>query len=147
MQTLPDGNTVVDYGGVPQLTEYAKNGLLLFDAHLPYDMASYRGYRYPWSAQPAGAPALAAYLNNTRLETIVHMSWNGATDVASWQVLAGKKPGSLQAQAKVAATDFETSAILPKSYAYAAARALDSSGRALASSPTVPVKSYQASLP
>ncbi len=147
MQTLPDGNTVVDYGGVPALTEFAKNGSVLFDAHLPYDMASYRGYRYPWSAQPQSAPTLAAYENNTAEETIVHMSWNGATGVASWQVLAGKKRGSLQAQAKVAATDFETSAILTKSYAYVAVRALDSSGRVLASSPTVAVKSYNASLP
>ncbi len=147
MQTLPDGNTVVDYGGVPEISEFATNGSLLFDAHLPYDMASYRGYRYPWSAQPRSAPALAAYLNNTAEETIVHMSWNGATDVASWQVLAGKKPGSLAPQAKVAATDFETSAILPKSYAYAEVRALDASGHVLASSPTVAVKSYHASLP
>ena len=147
MQTLPDGNTVVDYGGVPSLSEYAKNGSLLFDAHLPFDMASYRGYRYQWSAQPHDAPALAAYDNNTAEETIVHMSWNGATGVASWEVLAGKKPGSLAAQAKVAATDFETSSILPKGYAYVAVRALDSSGHVLASSPTVAVKSYNASLP
>ena len=147
MQTLPDGNTVVDYGGVPALSEYAKNGSLLFDAHLPFDMASYRGYRYPWSAQPQSAPALAAYENNTAEETIVHMSWNGATDVASWEVLAGKKPGSLASEAKVAATDFETSSILPKSYAYVAVRALDSSGHILASSATLAVKSYDASLP
>jgi hypothetical protein len=147
MQTLPDGNTVVDYGGVPALSEYAKNGSLLFDAHLPFDMASYRGYRYQWSAQPHSPPVLAAYDNNTAEETIVHMSWNGATGVASWELLAGKKPGSLATQAKVVATDFETSSILPKSYAYAAVRALDSSGHVLASSPTVAVKSYHASLP
>ena len=147
MQTLPDGNTVVDYGGVPALSEYAKNGSLLFDAHLPLDMASYRGYRYPWSGQPHSAPALAAYENNTGQETIVHMSWNGATGVASWQVLAGKRPGSLESQANVAATDFETSAILPKSYAYAEVRALDASGHVLASSLAVAVKSYHASLP
>ena len=147
MQTLPDGNTVVDYGGVPTLSEYAKNGSLLFDAHLPFDMASYRGYRYQWSGQPRGAPALAAYANNTAEETIVHMSWNGATDVASWELLAGRKPGSLAPQAKVTATDFETSAILPKSYPYVAVAALDSSGHVLASSPAVAVKSYNASLP
>ncbi len=147
MQTLPDGNTVVDYGGVPALTEFARNGSLLFDAHLPFDMASYRGYRYPWSGQPKSAPALAAYENNTAEETIVHMSWNGATGVAHWQVLAGKRPGSLSTQAKVAVSDFETSTILAKNYAYAAVRALDSSGRVLASSPTVAVKPYAASLP
>ena len=147
MQTLSDGNTIVDYGGVPELSEYAKNGSLLFDAHLPYDMASYRGYRYQWSGQPHSAPALAAYENNTSEETILHMSWNGATDVAAWELLAGKKPRALTPQARVAATEFESTAILPKSYAYAAVAALDSSGRVLASSPAVTVKSYKASLP
>ena len=93
MQTLPDGNTVVDYGGVPELTEFAKNGSLLFDAHLPYDMASYRGYRYPWSGQPSSPPALAAYLNNTREETILHMSWNGATGRRVLAAARGQEAG------------------------------------------------------
>ena len=53
MQTLANGNTVVGYGGVPQISEYATNGSLLFDAHLPYDLIFYRGFRFPWSAPPA----------------------------------------------------------------------------------------------
>ena len=47
MQTLADGNTVVNYGGIPETSEYSKGGSLLFDAHLPYDMTSYRGFRFP----------------------------------------------------------------------------------------------------
>ena len=94
MQTLPDGNVVVGYGGVPQISEYSAGGSLLFDAHLPYDMAFYRGFRFPWSGRPPSPPAVVADLNNTGEETIVHMSWNGATGVASWRVLAGKRAGS-----------------------------------------------------
>ena len=103
-QTLADGNMLVAYGGVPQLSEYSKGGSLLFDAHLPYDMASYRGYRYQWSARPSYPPVAVASLNNTGEETIVHASWNGATGVASWRVLAGKSSGSLKPQATVAAS-------------------------------------------
>jgi len=146
MQTLPNANTVVDYGGVPELTEFSRGGSVLFDAHLPFDMASYRGYRYVWSAQPKAPPAVAAFQNNTAEETVVHMSWNGATGVASWAVLAGKTATSLSVQAKVASTDFETSTILTKSYAYVGVQALDSAGHVLAASPAVAVKSYNASL-
>ena len=53
MQTLADGNTLVGYGGVPAISEYGRDGTLLFDAHLPFDMFFYRAYRRPWSAQPA----------------------------------------------------------------------------------------------
>jgi hypothetical protein len=154
MQTLASGNTVVGYGGIPQVSEYSKSGSLLFDAHLSYDMASYRDFRFPWSGRPASAPAVLANLNNTDEETIVHMSWNGATDVASWRVLAGKDPSSLAPQTTTTAAGFETATIVPKTFetssktlGYVAVQALDSSGRVLATSHTVPVKSYAASFP
>jgi Arylsulfotransferase (ASST) len=147
MQTLADGNTVIDYGGVPEISEYSSDGALLFDAHLPYDLASYRGFRYPWSGRPASPPAVLANLNNTAEETIVHMSWNGATEVSSWRVLAGDHAGSLALQATVPVSGFESSTILPKKYTYAAVQALGSTGHVLGTSRTVEVISYAAALP
>jgi hypothetical protein len=147
MQTLPDGNAVVGYGGVPAITEFAADGSLLFDAHLPYDMSFYRAFRFPWSGRPASPPAALANLNDTSEATIVHMSWNGATDVASWRILAGKSPNSLQTQTEIPASDFESSTTLPKKYAYAAAQALDSAGRVLGASKPVAVTSYASALP
>ena len=104
--------------GCPRSASIAPAGSLLFDAHLPFDMSFYRAYRFPWSGRPASPPAVLANLNNTGEETIVHASWNGATDVAAWRVLAGKQPGSLTAQATIAATGFESSTTLPKKYPY-----------------------------
>jgi Arylsulfotransferase (ASST) len=147
MQTLADGNTVIGFGGVPEISEYDPNGALLFDAHTPYAMIFYRAYRFPWHGRPAAPPATLANLNNTGEQTIVHMSWNGATEVASWRVLAGKRPASLTPRATVPASGFESSTILPKRYAYATAQPLDSSGRVLGTSRTVRVRSYAASLP
>lgn len=144
VQTLADGNVVVGYGGVPQVSEYAPSGSLLFDAHLPLEMSSYRAFRFPWQAQPLSPPAVAASLNSTAEETIVHASWNGATEVASWRVLAGARPGSLTSKAAIAASDFESSTILPKKYAYVAVQALDAAGRVLGSSQPVAVASYAA---
>jgi Arylsulfotransferase (ASST) len=147
MQTLPDGNAVVGYGGVPAISEYATNGALLFDAHLPYDMAFYRAFRHPWSGLPLSPPAVLASLNDTSEETIVHASWNGATEVASWRVLAGKRSGPLVAQTTIPNSGFESSTTLPKRFARVAVQALDSTGRVLGSSATVGVISYAASLP
>ena len=147
MQTLPGGNAVVGYGGVPAISEFAADGSLLFDAHLPYDMSFYRAFRFPWSGRPASPPAALANLNDTSEETIVHMSWNGATGVAAWRVLAGRHPNSLQAQTAIPASGFESSTTLPKKYAYAAVQALDSAGRVLGASRPVAVTSYAAALP
>jgi hypothetical protein len=147
MQTLPDGNALVGYGGVPAISEFAPGGSLLLDAHLPLDMSFYRAFRFPWSGRPSSPPAVSANLNNTSEETIVHMSWDGASEVASWRVLAGERPEALVAKATIPASDFESSTILPKKYTYAAVQALDSAGRVLGSSRSVRVVSYAASLP
>ncbi len=146
-QTLADGDTVVGWGGVPAISEYARNGVLLFDAHLPFDLIFYRGFRFPWVGRPLSPPTAVANQNDTGEETIVDMSWNGATEVASWRVLAGNGPGSLQPRTTVNTTGFETSTILPKRYAYVAVQALDSAGDVLGTSTAVPVRTYAASLP
>jgi Arylsulfotransferase (ASST) len=146
MQTLASGSAVVGYGGVPAISEYAAGGSLLFDAHLPFDMSFYRAFRFPWSARPLSPPAVLASLNNTDEETIVHASWNGATGVAAWRVLAGKHTGSLTVQATIPASGFESSTTLPREYDRAAAQALDATGHVLGTSPTVGVISYAASL-
>jgi Arylsulfotransferase (ASST) len=147
MQTLADGNTVVGYGAVPAISEYTRGGALLFDAHQPFDMTFYRAFRFPWSGRPLSPPAVRAGLNNTGEATIVHASWNGATEVSAWRVLAGKHPGRLTAQATIPATGFESSTTLPGKYPRVAVQALDSAGRVLGASQTVQAVSYAASLP
>jgi hypothetical protein len=146
-QTLASGNTLVGYGGVPAITEYSRRGSLLLDAHEPLDMSFYRAFRFPWRGNPSSPPAILASLNNTGEETIVYASWNGATDVSGWRVLAGERSGALTAQATIPAVGFESSTTLPKEYAYTAVQALDSSGHVLGVSPTVKPISYEASLP
>ena len=147
MQTLPNGNTLVGYGGVPAISEFARDGSLLFDAHQPFDMSFYRAYRFTWSGRPLSPPAVLASRNNTGEETIVHASWNGATGVAAWRVLAGRQPGSLTAKTTINVTDFESSTTLPERYEYVEVQALDAAGRLLGTSHTSKVISYAASLP
>jgi hypothetical protein len=145
-QTLSDGDTLVGYGGVPAISEFAKDGALLFDAHQPLDMSFYRAFRYPWSGRPLTPPAVLASLDDTAEETIVHASWNGATDVAAWRVLAGEQPGSLTPRTQIQADGFESSTILPEEHGYVAVQALDAAGHVLGASKTVAVISYADSL-
>ena len=153
MQTLADANTLVGFGGVPEVSEYTPNGSLVFDAHLPYDMIFYRAFRFPWSGRPASPPVAIANLNNTGGETIVHMSWNGATGVSSWRILAGSAARSLQPQATVRSAGFESSTILPRTFGsgkgrgFVAVQALASSGAVLATSAVVAVRTYAALFP
>ncbi len=146
MQALADGNFLIDYGGVPQISEYSPAGALLFDAHLPYAMISYRGFRFPWSGRPLQPPSLLAGLNNTGEETIVRASWNGSSEVASWRVLAGARRNALGATVALPADGFEATTILPRKYAYVEVQALDSAQHVLASSAIATVLSYNASL-
>jgi hypothetical protein len=147
VQTLADGNAVVGYGAVPQISEYAKDSSLLFDAHLPLEMDTYRALRFPWSGRPLTPPTVLAGLNNTGEETIVYASWNGASEVASWQVLAGERPDSLSPLTTIPASGFESSTILPKKYAYVGVGALNSAGHVLGISRPAKVATYAALFP
>ena len=69
----------------------------------------------------------------------VYASWNGSTEIASWQVLAGGSRSELVSIVAVPRTGFETSIGVATSASYVAARALDASGTLLATSPAVKV--------
>jgi len=134
MQTLPNGNAFIGWGGEsPYMSEYAAAGQLVFDGHfVPSGIDTYRAYRFPWSARPAAPPDVAARVAGAA--TSVWASWNGATDVASWQVLAGGDPASLQPVAEGPLAGFETALTVPLAEPYVAVRAIDSSGQVLGTS-------------
>ena len=71
--------------------------------------------------------------------TVAYASWNGATDVASWRVLAGPSPSSLAPVATSPRTGFETAIPLPGATApgYAQVQALDGSGAVIGVSAAV----------
>ncbi len=138
VQALAGGDWMVGWGQAGYLSEIGPAGQLLFNAHLPPDWETYRAFALPWSGQPAEPPAVAvARASNGR--ATVYASWNGATGVASWRVLAGASPTSLAPIATGPRSGFETALALPAgaSPAYVAVQALDGSGAVMASSPAV----------
>ncbi len=136
VQTLPDGNTFVGWGGSPYFSEFGPGGQQLFSAHLPSPMQSYRAYRFPWWGQPVTTPSIAA-ASAPAGGTTVYASWNGATDVASWQVLAGPISSLLLPVGQFPKTSFESSMQVTSAGPYFQVQALGAGGQVLGTSATV----------
>jgi hypothetical protein len=136
VQALPGGGSMVGWGGLPNLTEFDAHGQVIYDAQLPAGENSYRVYREPWAGQPSEAPALSATTSattSTGATTTVYASWNGATTLASWQLLAGASATHLSVVASAPRTGFETTLSAPAA-AFVQVRALSASGKVLATS-------------
>ncbi len=130
VQALDNGDWFLGWGQDPYFSELGPEGRTLFDAHFPAHEQSYRAFRFPWSGTPAHPPALAMKGGT------VYASWNGATGVASWRVLAGSGATRLQPVAEAPRSSFETAIALPAGVSgpYLAVQALDSTGAVLGTS-------------
>lgn len=143
MQLLPNGNALVGWGSQPYFSEYTKAGKMLLDAVFPGKDLSYRAlYTDDWVGSPDFPPSGAA--RTVHGKTTVYASWNGATRVAAWRVLAGRAVGHLTAVAKKAKSGFQTAVPLARSYKLFKVQALDNRGRVLGTSEAfmVPTAGY-----
>jgi hypothetical protein len=114
------------------VTEFGPHGRTLLDLRFARPGAdSYRAYRFPWIGRPHSRPAIAVEGGT------LYASWNGATEIRSWQVLGGPERGKLRPLLTVPKVGFETAIALPDDPAWVAVRALDRLGRSLARSPAV----------
>jgi hypothetical protein len=137
VQSLRNGHVFIGWGSDPVFSEFGREGELLFSARFPPKVDSYRAFRFPWSGQPDKDPAVAAEPGPTAEETTVYASWNGATEVATWQVLAGPGPDRLRPVGSAPREGFETAITVRSSESYVGVRAKDRSGRALATSKAI----------
>ena len=133
VQNLPNGNVFVGWGSSPYLSEFSREGELLFDARFPDEVESYRAFRFPWKGLPKDRPAVAADSDKGD-RTTLYVSWNGATEVAAWEVLAGPAPDRLEPLGSVAREGFETAITFTTPEPCVAARAKDHAGRVLGAS-------------
>ncbi|MBA3390406.1 MAG: arylsulfotransferase family protein, partial [Rubrobacter sp.] len=58
VQVLPNGNVFVGWGSAPYLSEFSKEGELLFDANFPPEAESYRAFRFEWIGRPSNGLAM-----------------------------------------------------------------------------------------
>jgi hypothetical protein len=146
MQLLSNGNALVGWGSQPYFSEYSKTGKLLLDAAWPGVDQSYRVLlTNNWVGQPYFPPSGAARKSGGR--TTVYASWDGATEVASWRVLAGSSANRLTVAATAPKTGFETAIGLKRGYRAYKVSALNAKGRVIGRSGVFPKKKTAPSLP
>src|SRR5829696_5908070 len=133
MQVLPNGHVFVGWGAAPAFTEFAPDGRILLDGRIAEGNDNYRAYRARWTGRPTDPPALVV----EGREAIA--SFNGATGVDRWELLAGADPGALRLAGSSARQGFETRLPIPADARVVAVRALGPRGGALGESEPVTV--------
>jgi hypothetical protein len=134
--SLPGGDWLLGYGGLPNFTEFDAAGHVLLDGTLGKNVQDFRTYLSPWSALPTTPPAIAVQAAAAG-GLDVEASWNGATGVASWQVLVGSSPENLVPVATAPRQGFQSTVhVSAGSGAVVAVRALAANGQVLGTSTT-----------
>ncbi len=131
-QQLPSGNVIVGWGSAPYFSEFDSSGKLLYEVELPGPDLSYRATLQQWVGLPLTSPAGAARRSGS--QTTVYASWNGATLVDSWRVLAGPGSAGGSVVAQAPRSGFETAIPVSGGYSHFQLQALDAHGRVLATS-------------
>jgi hypothetical protein len=135
-QTLGNGDTFVEWGILGRLSEFSPAGQLLFDAQEAPGFASYRGFRFQWSGAPTTSPTAVA-LQDSDGTLSVHAVWNGATQVASWQVMGGETASTLGVISTVPWNGLDTVIPISGSVKDIQVVALNSAGAAIGTSATI----------
>jgi hypothetical protein len=132
-QVLGNGNVLVGWGSQPYFTEFSKAGKVLLDVAWPTPDLSYRVLRQKWAGTPSFPPSGA--VRTSKGKTTVYASWDGATYVSAWRVLAGSSKTDLTTVVNRAAkSGFETAIGLSGSHSWYEVQALSSSGKVLGTS-------------
>ena len=133
LSVAADGTATIGWGSASLVTGYDEEGEVVFDAAMPDGFSSYRAYRAPWRGRPVDDPVIAVE-RDAAGATMAWVSWNGATGVAAWELLAGAGGDSLDAAGRVARDGFESRLPIPDGAEVIAIRALDRRGRPLGTS-------------
>lgn len=113
-QRLPNGNTMIGWGTLyPTLSEVKPNGDIAFELTFSAPdkpnliRNSYRAFRFDWQGQPVTDPLLIGIEESPGIASL-YTSWNGATDVAAYQVYGGETAETLSLIKTVPKDGFET---------------------------------------
>ncbi|TRM57804.1 ASST-domain-containing protein [Schizophyllum amplum] len=103
VQFLENGNVVIGWGQQPYFQEFDSDGNALWEMHFGVgDVEAYRAFRFEWVGLPSTSPSLAI-VNGT-----AYAWWNGATELASWELRGSSGSGEDVSLVTTPRTDFET---------------------------------------
>ncbi|KAI0836421.1 ASST-domain-containing protein [Hypoxylon sp. FL0890] len=136
IQTLPNGNVLVNWGSSGAVTEYLPDGTPIFHSYfdsgyLGLGVENYRAFRYNWTGLPNEEPAIVALKGEK--EVTAYVSWNGDTETRTWRFYAViDEFGSKEFLGEAERTSFETSLTITKTDVGAiSAEAIDANGKSL----------------
>ncbi|PNS13755.1 hypothetical protein CAC42_3248 [Sphaceloma murrayae] len=174
MQVLSDANNnvLIGYGYEPAWSEYAADGTLLQDVvYSPLGLNrwspdNYRTLKVNWTGQPTWSPKIAPGPSpNYRFRkehssfeialedasgafenTTAYFSWNGATEVTSWVVLASNDTANLDLKhfwAEIPKSGFEDNCFVGSRTKFVAALAIDSHDNVLGMTRVINLHEYE----
>ena len=137
-QVLLNGNVVLNWGDRGYLSEFTADGRRLVDAeYISSRFGNYRAYKFNFTGSPTEPPALKTYAYGSGasaddMVTVFYVSWNGATEVASWNFY-GTQDASARLSMIGSATKsgFETSYMSPRYIKYTYVEAVSADGKSL----------------
>lgn len=149
VQQLNEGDIMqssifVDWAEQGHIAEYDSEGRMVLEAQFASPrMSTYRAYKFPWVGQPKEKPVckllpMKFALKGHDVATAFYVSWNGATEVSTWEFYGGDEmeEESFEKLGSTPKDGFETSLVVPGIAKYGYAVALDKDGKVLGRSET-----------
>lgn len=136
MQLLEGGQAFVGWGNQPYCTAFDADGTVAVDVRFAANTASYRSLLSHWVGRPTDQPVVKV-TGSTTGGVNVYVSWNGATEVYTWEVLAGSTASDVSPVAVAYRGQFETAITVNSVGPYFVVVAKDISGNELGRSEPV----------
>ncbi len=136
LQLLGNGNRVVGWGSIPAISEYSMEGDCVFYGNLSGG-ENYRAYKFNFTSSPLNSPSLYTFAqsNNATAETFFAVSWNGATEVATWRFYgAVNEAGLYEVIGSTDRNGFETTYTDSTYHPFCIAEAINVDGKGLKNS-------------
>lgn len=143
IQFLENENILVSWSESGYTSEFSLDGTLVQQVYSQYErFAEYRQYKFSWNASShVSEPiAFASHIYGATKDTattVLYASWNGATEVESWNFYSSESPEQIQLPsliAKIAKRGFETVAMLPGQHSFTFVEAVSKDGTSLRNS-------------
>lgn len=121
------------------MTEFAADGHIVQEARWESNrLDTYRTYLSDWVGTPSSSPALKTFASANdkgQVSSTSYVSWNGATEVASWEFFgSGSRADKYHNLGTVVKTGFETSFVSRRAWKYTWVYAKNAKGEVLGKS-------------
>lgn len=140
VQKLPNGNVFVGWSERGHQSEHSPEGKVIMQASFASSrFSTYRSYKFDFTGQLSTPPDVASSpvygADETDLTTLFHVSWNGPTDIASWNFYARvSRNGVPVLVGNTTKVDFETMYIADGYLDWVSVEAMDKDGNVLGTS-------------